>query len=64
MAEEGLTKTAHDKIYIGQPFFDSMPQLQEHLEALRRAADTNDNEVVKDAVAQVVPTYVRKKETV
>ncbi len=62
MAEEGMTKTAHEKIYIGQPFFDSMEQLQEHLATLQAAIDTNDNEAVKDAVARVVPTYVRKTE--
>lgn len=61
MAEEGLTKTAHDKIYIGEPFFHSMEELQAHLKLLEDAVETEDNEAVKDAVAKVVPTYTRAK---
>ena len=61
MAEEGLTKTAHDKIYIGEPFFHSMEELKAHLALLETAVETEDNEVVKDAVAKVVPTYTREK---
>ncbi len=57
MDEEGLQKTAHDKIYIGKPFFDSMDELQEKLDILESAFKTQDNEVVKRAVAKVVPTY-------
>ncbi|MBR5152004.1 MAG: polysaccharide biosynthesis protein [Clostridia bacterium] len=62
MEEEGLKKTAHAQIYIGQPFFDSMEKLEEHLDTLKQALETNDNEAVKNAVAKVVPTYVRKTE--
>ncbi len=57
MDEEGLQKTAHDKIHIGKPFFHSMDELQEKLDILKAAIDTQDNEVVKRAVAKVVPTY-------
>ncbi len=57
MDEEGLQKTAHNKIYIGKPFFDSMDELQEKLDILRTAVKTQDNEVVKRAVAKAVPTY-------
>ncbi len=62
MDEEGLEKTAHDKIYIGQPFFHSMDELKEKLDILENAIKTQDNEVVKRAVAKVVPTY--KKPTI
>lgn len=62
MDEEGLEKTAHNKIYIGQPFFHSMDELQEKLDVLQTAMLTQDNEVVKRAVAKVVPTY--KKPTI
>ena len=57
MDEEGLQKTAHDKIHIGKPFFHSIEELQEKLEILENAIKTQDNEVVKRAVAKVVPTY-------
>ncbi len=57
MNEEGLQKTAHDKIHIGKPFFHSMDELQEKLDILSAAINTQDNEVVKRAVAKVVPTY-------
>ncbi|MBO5364801.1 MAG: polysaccharide biosynthesis protein, partial [Clostridia bacterium] len=57
MDEEGLQKTAHNKIHIGKPFFHSMDELQEKLDILRNAIKTQDNEVVKRAVAKVVPTY-------
>lgn len=60
MEEEGLKKTGHDKIYIGKPFFNSMDELRMHLENLKEAINTEDGEKVKDAVAKVVPTYVRK----
>lgn len=57
MEEEGLTKTAHNKIYIGKPFFHSMEELQSHLSLLADAVETEDNNRVKEAVATVVPTY-------
>ena len=61
LEEEGLTKTAHDKIHIGKPFFNSMEELRSHLELLQQAVETEDNETVKAAVAKVVPTYTREK---
>lgn len=59
MNEEGLKKTAHNKIFIGEPFFESIVELEDKLKILKEAIRTEDNEVVKNAVAQVVPTYVR-----
>lgn len=61
LEEEGLTKTVHDKIYIGKPFFNNMEKLRSHLELLQQAVETEDNETVKAAVAKVVPTYTRAK---
>lgn len=61
MEEEGLKKTAHNKIYIGKPFFDSMEELEKHLALLQETVEKEDGEKVKDAVAKVVPTYTREK---
>ena len=57
MNEEGLKKTSHNKIFIGEPFFDSIDELKTKLEILKNAVETKDNDGVKIAVASVVPTY-------
>ncbi len=57
MDEEGLQKTAHNKIYIGQPICDSMEDLKKKLKILEEAIESEDNTAVKTVVAQVVPTY-------
>ena len=57
MNEEGLKKTSHNKIFIGEPFFDSMDELKKKLEILKNAVEAKDNDGVKIAVASVVPTY-------
>ncbi len=62
MNEEGLQKTRHEKIFIGQPFFCDMEQIKEYLDLLEDALKSNDNEEIKNAVAKIVPTYVRKNE--
>ncbi len=59
--EEGLQNTKHDKIFIGQPFVSDMAYLETQLEKLGAAVEKGDNEAIKDTVAQVVPTYVRKQ---
>ncbi len=62
MDEEGLQKTAHGKIFIGQPFFHSMEELEQKLQILETALVSEDNQTVREAVAQVVPTYRRAPE--
>lgn len=57
MDEEGLQKTGHEKIFIGQPIFSDMAELERELDILRTAIDTEDNDKIKYAVAEVVPTY-------
>ncbi len=63
-SEEGLKDTKHDKIFIGQPIVSDMSEVEKQLELLRQVVETDDNEAIKDAVAQVVPTYVRNKQQV
>lgn len=64
MNEEGLKKTSHDKIFIGTPFFNDINKLKENLALLKSAVASQNNEIVKNAIAQVVPTYIRKIEEV
>lgn len=64
MDEEGLQKTGHDKIYIAKPFFDSYEELQQKLGVLRNAVEIGTNEAIKDAVEEVVPTYIRNSDEV
>lgn len=59
MTEEGLSKTAHSKIFVGQPTFLNIDELGEKLDILKDALNTKDNELIMNAVAQVVPTYAR-----
>ena len=62
MDEEGLQKTGHDKIHVAKPFFDSYDELLDKLKILSQAAEIGTNEAIKDAISQVVPTYIRKTE--
>lgn len=63
MDEEGLTNTSHNKIFIGQPINIKKEHLDAMLDKLKAAAESDDNELIKDAVAEAVPTYVRRKTT-
>lgn len=60
MDEEGLKKTQHDKIFVGQPIDIDEKQLSEKLEQLK-AAIPQDNETIKKIMSEVVPTYHYKK---
>lgn len=57
MSEEGLTKTEHSKIFIGRPIGITYNQVLNNLEVLKKALETKDNMLIKEAVAKVVPTY-------
>ena len=59
MDEEGLTNTSHHKIFIGKPIDIDEERLGKMLDKLHAAAESDDNELIKDTVAEVVPTYVR-----
>lgn len=61
MNEEGLTKTAHSKIFIGKPIDVTEEELKEKLAKLEAVLHA-DVETVKDVMAEVVPTYKRNKE--
>jgi FlaA1/EpsC-like NDP-sugar epimerase len=61
MKEEGLQETANKLIHIGKPIDmddEKFKQQLSRLEKLSKAEVTN----MKDIVAEIVPTYKRKKE--
>ncbi len=56
LSEEGIQKTAHSKIFVGQPTDMTIEDLEHKLEVLEEAIDC-DNAKVKELISQVVPTY-------
>jgi FlaA1/EpsC-like NDP-sugar epimerase len=56
MNEEGLTKTRHSKIFVGQPIDITMDELNCKLEKLAIAV-ADENADIKSVMADVVPTY-------
>lgn len=60
MDEEGLKATANSKIFVGQPICIDKETLEKSLEKLDKAMKNCDREYIKDIIAEVVPTYVRK----
>ncbi len=61
MDEEGLTNTEHKKIFIGRPINIDGEEFDTMLEKLKGIAESDDIELIKDTVSEIVPTYVRKK---
>jgi len=60
MDEEGLRKTAHSKIFIGQPINIDEKELDYKLNLLSEALE-KDDEAVKEALKIAVPTYHEPK---
>ncbi len=57
MNEEGLSKTRHDKIFVGQPIDITTEELNEKLDILRGVVESDNDEEIKNALKKVVPTY-------
>ena len=57
MAEEGLTGTAHQKIFVAKPSQFDMEKIVQSVEWLIDIAEKRNNEEVKLALAKIVPTY-------
>jgi len=55
-AEEGLTSTKHDRIFIGQPGNHDPVKLEEELHLLSKALRENPTEI-RQILQQIVPTY-------
>lgn len=57
MAEEGLTNTSHNKIFIGQPLGCQYDTVSQQLDALKAVLWDTDPDGVKQAVSKMVDTY-------
>lgn len=59
MAEEGLTATKHDKIFVSEPLHMEIDELKEKLDILDKLEymDNYSKEKVKETMKQIVPTY-------
>ena len=59
MAEEGLTSTKHDKIYISKPSDISITEVEKYLSELEKIKYDKNYSIdkVKEAMKKVVPTY-------
>lgn len=62
MYEGELIKTANHKIYIERQEEINMEDIMKKLEILSNALTTHDNEKVKEAITEVIPTF--KKENI
>ncbi len=64
MAEEGLEKTQHDKIFVAEPLEMEMNELEERLEVLRNLIKDEKNDVtsVREVMKYVVPTFIDAEE--
>ena len=60
MAEEGMTNTEHEKIYIAKPIDVDKEILYNKLINLMDIIDTLTDDEVKQRVAELVPTYIIK----
>jgi FlaA1/EpsC-like NDP-sugar epimerase len=54
--EEGISKTIHEKIFVGRPIFTDYEKILGHLEDLQMAMESK-NANIKQLVSQIVPTY-------
>ena len=60
MNEEGLEKTAHNKIFVAEPLNLGMKEIEEKLSTLGTLVEekTNDQKKkIKEVIKQVIPTY-------
>ena len=61
MNEEGLSSTESEKIFIGKQIEINPEEFIEKLSKLKEAAYENQNDLVIERLAEIVPTYVRNK---
>nr|WP_330400338.1 nucleoside-diphosphate sugar epimerase/dehydratase [Tepidibacter mesophilus] len=57
MAEEGLTSTKHEKIFIGQPIDTDINALRKELEMLEKIVRSEEEELLNVIIKKLVPTY-------
>ena len=57
MEEEGLTKTKHEKIFIGKPMGFELLELEKAFEVFKKIIEKNDLKAFMEKVREIVPTY-------
>lgn len=64
MGEEGLEKTAHDKIFVAEPLDITMENIEDKLRLLNTLLekDNVDKQEIKDSFKEIVPTYKEPEE--
>lgn len=62
MSEEGLTKTANRKIFIGKPVEFDSKKVMYHLEMLKKIVDNEDVELIDSVMRAFVTTYIRPED--
>ena len=65
MSEEGLTKTEHDKIFIGKPSNITNEQLEDKIKTLQELVKNENTELktIKQTMQKIVPTYIEASST-
>ncbi len=58
MNEEGLTKTAHNKIFVARPGSFNLNEVKENIKELIKVSSTGDIVKTKEKLKEVVPTYI------
>ena len=62
MSEEGLTKTANSKIFVGKPVDFSEDKVMNHLDMLKRIVDNEEVELIDSVMRSFVTTYIRPED--
>lgn len=62
MSEEGLTKTANSKIFIGKPVEFDSKKVMHNLEMLKKIVDNEEVELIESVMRAFVTTYIRPED--
>ncbi|MBE7011738.1 MAG: polysaccharide biosynthesis protein [Ruminococcaceae bacterium] len=62
MSEERLKSTQHSKIFIGKQIDVSLETVEENIEKLVRAADSQDKDLIRKTLHEAVPTFKEPQE--
>lgn len=57
MAEEGLSSTAHNKIFVGAPTFTNLEVVEERIERFKSLLDNCEDSELIDIMAEYIDTY-------
>lgn len=57
LSEEGIKKTTHDKIFIGNPIEFNEEKFFSQVEELKKLSFENKSDEVRDLIIEMVPTY-------